>query len=125
MSVISIKGIKMKNFYIFAGLFLIGQTVVYQIYETNSLKRENRLLQQQIGLLNDQIFEYSNTIGKLTYDKENADMKAFMSGVLSSNLKKEQVNQIWHDGYNSGSQATEYFYTTNIKEANNDTGTSK
>ena len=115
----------MKKFYILAGLFLVGQVAVFQVCETISLRRENRLLQQQIGLLNDQIIEYSNTIGKLNYEKENADLKGFMTGILSSDLKKERVSQIWHEGYNSGTQATEYLYTTNIKEEKNDSRTSK
>ncbi len=83
-----------------AVVFLIGLSL-YQAWETERLKFENRILIQAARIDGSQIRELMFIADTARRDVEGEKTRSYLAGFADANSKPE-LNEIWHSGYDRG-----------------------
>lgn len=106
------------NLLAIAVAFFSLQFSAFMFFENLSLKREIRISEKSKEIANDQINDLMYTISNLRGEKDFVATQQFVAGVVEATQNKDHFSQIWHDGYDRGSNVAEYARQVEIQAKN-------
>ena len=80
---------------------------IYAFTKADSLQMQLNIAQQKEKIDNDQIRDLLYQTKDQEREKDSAKAQGYLAGIMEGIIRKDYWSQVWHEGYNRGSEVRE------------------